>query len=181
VRGGAGGLLEQPVEQQPPSSGGAPVEPEGELVEVVGASAPHVSPDHQGRAAYLTGSSTTPLRRRRGMTEEAAVAAVDQACQALRLPSIRAKADDLIGAAEREQLSYRGFLAELLLIECDDRARRRSARRVKAAGFPRDKWLGDFDFEANPNLNPATIHQLATSTWVKEGQPLCLIGDSGTE
>jgi hypothetical protein len=36
VRVGAGGLLEQPVEQQPPGSGGPPVEPEGELVEVVG-------------------------------------------------------------------------------------------------------------------------------------------------
>ncbi len=36
MRVGAGGLLEQPVEQQPSSSGGPPVEPEGELVEVVG-------------------------------------------------------------------------------------------------------------------------------------------------
>jgi hypothetical protein len=36
VRVGVGGLLEQPVEQQPPGSGGPPVEPEGELVEVVG-------------------------------------------------------------------------------------------------------------------------------------------------
>ena len=36
LRVGVGGLLEQPVEQQPPGSGGPPVEPEGELVEVVG-------------------------------------------------------------------------------------------------------------------------------------------------
>jgi len=36
VRVGVGGLLEQPVEQQPADSGGPPVEPEGELVEVVG-------------------------------------------------------------------------------------------------------------------------------------------------
>jgi hypothetical protein len=32
-----------------------------------------------------------------------------------------------------EQMSYRGFLAELLLAECDDRARRRSERRITAA------------------------------------------------
>jgi hypothetical protein len=31
-----------------------------------------------------------------------------------------------------ELLSYWRFLAELLLAECDDRDRRRSARRVKA-------------------------------------------------
>jgi len=56
----------------------------------------------------------------------------------------------------------------------------RSARRVKAAGFPREKWLPDFDFEANPNINPATIHTLASCAWIRNGQPLCLIGDSGT-
>jgi hypothetical protein len=36
MRVGAGGLLKHPVEQQPTGSGGAPVESEGELVEVVG-------------------------------------------------------------------------------------------------------------------------------------------------
>jgi len=114
------------------------------------------------------------------MTEEAAEAAVDQACRALRLPTIRTRAGEMLAVAEKEQLTYRGFLAELLLAECDDRDRRRTARRVKAAGFPREKWLGDFDFDANPNVNPATIHALATAGWVHAGHPLCLIGDSGT-
>lgn len=67
-----------------------------------------------------------------------------------------------------------------MLAECDDRDRRSSIRRVKGAGFPRDKWLADFDFDANTHINPATIHTLATGEWVRRGQPLCLIGDSGT-
>jgi DNA replication protein DnaC len=121
-----------------------------------------------------------PSRRRRGLSAQAADAAVDQACRQLRLPSVRTLFADMVSTAEKEQLTYQGFLAELLLAECDDRARRRSVRRVKAAGFPREKWLGDFDFEANPNINSATIHTLATSAWVRAGQPLCLIGDSGT-
>ena len=94
----------------------------------------------------------TTFRRRRGMTEEAANAAIDGACRRLRLPTIRAVVDEATAAAEKEQLSYQGFLAELLLAECDDRDRRSSVRRVKAAGFPRDKWLGDFDFDENPNV-----------------------------
>jgi DNA replication protein DnaC len=128
-------------------------------------------------------TSTAPtLRssRRRNMTDQAAQAAIDQACRALRLPTIRGVVDDTVAAAEREQLTYRGFLVELLLAECDDRDRRRSARRIKAAGFPREKWLADFDFEENPNVNPATIHNLAKGEWIRKGDPLCLIGDSGT-
>ena len=127
-----------------------------------------------------TTATATTLRRRRGMTEQAAATAVDQSCRRLRLPTIRAVLEEAITAAEKEQLSYQGFLAELLLAEVDDRDRRSSIRRVKAAGFPRPKWLGDFDFDANPNVSSATINTLATAEWVRKGQPLCLIGDSGT-
>jgi DNA replication protein DnaC len=117
---------------------------------------------------------------RHGLTEQAADAAIEQACRMLRLPTIRAQFPDLAQAAAREQMSYRAFLAEPMMAECDDRARRRSERRIKAAGFPREKSLRTFDFDANPSVDPAVIHTLATCDWVKKGLPLCLIGDSGT-
>jgi DNA replication protein DnaC len=116
----------------------------------------------------------------RGLTEPAAETAIDQACKMLRLPTMRSQFVAIADAAEREQLTYRGFLAELLMGECEDRERRRSERRIKAAGFPRAKWLSDFDFEANPDIPSATVHTLAKCEWVKNGHPLCLIGDSGT-
>jgi DNA replication protein DnaC len=119
-------------------------------------------------------------QRHRGLTEQAADAAIDSACRMLRLPTIRAQFPDVAAAAAREQVTYRGFLAELLIAECDDRARRRSERRIKAAGFPRQKSLRDFDFDANSNIDPAAIHTLASCEWIKKGEPLCLIGDSGT-
>ena len=117
---------------------------------------------------------------RRGVTEQAADAAIDQACRLLRLPTIRDRFAELADAAKRQQLTYRGFLAELLLAECDDRDRRRSTRRVKEAGFPRPKHLDDFDFDANPNIPAATIHTMASCAWIRNREPLCLIGDSGT-
>jgi hypothetical protein len=83
-------------------------------------------------------------------------------------------------AAIKEQLSYPRFLAESLLAELDDRDRRSSARRVKAARFPKEKWLGDFDVNANPAIEPATIHHFAAGDWIRRGEPLCPIGDSGT-
>lgn len=119
-------------------------------------------------------------QRNRGLTEEAATTAIDQACRMLRLPTIRGQFAHLAETASREQMSYRGFLAELLLAECDDRARRRSERRIKAAGFPRERSLRAFDYDANSNIDAATINTLATCEWVRNGHPLCLIGDSGT-
>ncbi len=52
---------------------------------------------------------------RHGLTEHAADAAVEQACRMLRLPTIRTQFPDLAQAAAREQMSYRAFLAELLI------------------------------------------------------------------
>lgn len=75
--------------------------------------------------------------RQRGVTEQAAEAAIEQACRMLRLPTIRERFGEIAAAAEREQLTYLGFLAELMMAECDDRDHRRAARRIREAGFPR--------------------------------------------
>ena len=72
----------------------------------------------------------------------------------LRLPTIRDRFTEIAAAAEREQLSYLGFLAELVMAECDDRDKRRAGRRVHDAGFPRPKRLEEFDFAANPSCPP---------------------------
>jgi DNA replication protein DnaC len=127
-----------------------------------------------------TTSATPLLRRRRPMTDEAAAAATDSALRRLRLPTMRAVLGDAVKTAEKEQLSYIGFLAELLLAEVDDRDRRSTIRRVASAGFPRSKFLDDIDYDANPHLTSAKINTLAQGDWVRRGDPLCLIGNSGT-
>ncbi|HLZ38640.1 MAG TPA: IS21-like element helper ATPase IstB [Mycobacteriales bacterium] len=114
------------------------------------------------------------------MTEQAAEAAIESACRGLRLPTLRARFTDLADAAARDQLSYRAFLAELLLAEVDERDARRRDRRVREAGFPVDKRLAGFDYTFNPAVSPAVVNTLATGAWVAAGEPLCLIGDSGT-
>lgn len=62
------------------------------------------------------------LPRQRGLTEQAATTAIDTACRLLRLPSIRNEFADIADRAVKDQMTYRGFLAELLMAECDDRA-----------------------------------------------------------
>jgi len=123
---------------------------------------------------------TTRGRARDQLTEQAADAAIEQACRILRLPTIRGRFADVAAAASRQQASYKAFLVELLAIECEDRETRRRTRLVREAGFPRPKRLEDFDFDANPNVPAALMHTLAKGSWITGGQPLCLIGDSGT-
>ncbi|MGH8910061.1 MAG: ATP-binding protein [Egibacteraceae bacterium] len=69
----------------------------------------------------------------------------------------------------------------LLMGERDDRARRRSERRVEAAAFPREKPLRTSDFDIDPNVDPAVSHTLATRAWVRKGLPLRLISDSARD
>ncbi len=130
--------------------------------------------------ATSTTAKTRPSPRGRQPSEQAIDAAIDDATRLLRLPSLRERYAEIADAAGREQLSYRAFLSELPLAECDEREQRRAARRVHEAGLPRPKNLADCDFSANRAINAASINTLAGCGWVSKGQSLCLIGDSGT-
>jgi len=98
----------------------------------------------------MNATTKTAPATRRGVTEHAAIAAIDSGTRVLRLPTIRDRFEETAAAAQREQLSYLGFLAELVMAECDDRDRRRAARRIHDAGFPRDKRIEEFSFDVNP-------------------------------
>ena len=95
--------------------------------------------------------------RRDELTEPAMDAAIERACTILRLPTVRDRHGEVAGIALRQQASYKGFLTELLSLECDDRETRRRARLVREAAFPRPKRLEDFDFAANPDVPAALV------------------------
>jgi DNA replication protein DnaC len=114
------------------------------------------------------------------LTEPAAEAAIGAACHVLHLPTVRAQAGELADAAARDRLTHRAYLAELLAAETDQRDARRRERRVREARFPRVKRLDSFELAAAPAVKPATLAALAAGTWIDHGQPLVLLGDSGT-
>ena len=114
------------------------------------------------------------------MSDPAAEAAIHTACRTLLLPTVRAEAVAMASAAAKQRLSHKAFLAEVLLAECDERNARRQVRRVKEAKFPRTKRLTDFDVRHLPDLPPATLAHLASGGWIDKGEPLVLLGDSGT-
>jgi DNA replication protein DnaC len=114
------------------------------------------------------------------MTDTAALASIGAATRELRLPVVRAEGAHMAEVARRAQATYLAFLAEVLAAEVDERAERRRQRRVHEARFPRLKRLADFDLAAAPSVNPATIATLAAGAYMDSGEPVVLLGDSGT-
>jgi DNA replication protein DnaC len=114
------------------------------------------------------------------MTEPAAAAAITAACRELRLPTVEAQAGRLAELAVRERLTHRTYLAELLAAEVDERASRRVARCIAEARFPRLKRLAEFDCGAATSVSPTTLALLAGGSYLAAGDPVVLLGDSGT-
>ena len=110
----------------------------------------------------------------------AAAAAVQAATRELHLPAIREHAQRIAAQAQRAKATYLAFLADTLSVEVDERAERRRSRRIHEAHFPRIKRIAEFDFEAAPPINPATIATLAAGGYLDNGEPVVLLGDSGT-
>jgi DNA replication protein DnaC len=113
-------------------------------------------------------------------TDTAATASIQASARELKLPIIRTQATELAADAERTAVTYLGFLADLLEAEIDARTERRRQRMINQAKFPRLKRLADFDLAAAPTVNPATIATLAAGNYIATGDPVVLLGDSGT-
>ncbi len=114
------------------------------------------------------------------VSDAAAQAAIGAAARELRLPTVRAQAARLAEIAARERSSYLAYLAEVLAAELDDRSARRRARRIADARFPRLKRLADFNTDAVPSLAPGQLARLASGAYLDKGEPVVLLGDSGT-
>lgn len=127
-----------------------------------------------------TSTTTTATPPVAPLGEEAARIAVQAAAKTLMLPTVREQAAALAQAAAKQRLTHTAFLAEVLTAECDERDARRRMRRVNEAKFPRTKRLADFDPTRIPDLPSATLAHLAAGSWIDAGQPLVLLGDSGT-
>uniref|UniRef100_UPI003899CCED ATP-binding protein n=1 Tax=Mycobacterium sp. HUMS_1102779 TaxID=3383487 RepID=UPI003899CCED len=113
-------------------------------------------------------------------TQDAAQAAIGAAARELHLPTVRDEATRLAEIAVRERQTHLGFLAEVLTAEVDDRNDRRRARRISEAKFPRLKRLAEFNTDAVASVSAAQLATLAGGAWIDNGQPLVLLGDSGT-
>jgi DNA replication protein DnaC len=113
-------------------------------------------------------------------SEAAATAAISAAARELHLPTVRAEATRLAEIAVRQRHTHLAYLAEVLAAEVDDRSQRRRARRIAEAKFPRLKRLAEFNLDTVPTIAPAQLAALASGGYIDAGEPVVLLGDSGT-
>jgi DNA replication protein DnaC len=89
-------------------------------------------------------------------------------------------ADVFAALAEGEhKLDRLEFLAALAAEEAADTRQRRLSARLRFAHFPARRTIEDFDFDFQPSLDRAVVHDLAGLEFVKEGSPVLLLGKPG--
>ena len=120
-------------------------------------------------------------QRMNPVSDAAAQAAIGAAARELRLPTVRAQAARLAEIAAREHATHLGYLAEVLAAELDDRSARRRARRIADARFPPPQAAGRLQHRTrSPSLAPGQLARLASGAYLDKGEPVVLLGDSGT-
>lgn len=76
----------------------------------------------------------------------------------------------------------RGFceaLSEMTELEVAAKARREAARKVRAAGFPYEKSVADFDFAFQPSVPRGAVEELATLGFMDRAENVVLVGSPG--
>lgn len=97
----------------------------------------------------------------------------------LKLTAIRDRLDSLLDEASRRDLSLREAMTFFFEAEIARKDQRRIAMALSIAKFPTIRTLDDFDFGAQPSLDPKQIRELATGRWIANGDTVLLQGPPG--
>jgi DNA replication protein DnaC len=104
---------------------------------------------------------------------------LDGLLKRLHLASARRIWRQLVQRAEKEQWSYRDFLALLVAEEIAQRQQTRLGRLSRRASFPFLKTVDDFDFTYQSTVRLALLGSALSHDFVTEGRCLILYGKPG--
>ncbi|MGH3181159.1 MAG: IS21-like element helper ATPase IstB [Streptosporangiaceae bacterium] len=97
----------------------------------------------------------------------------------LRMNAAAEALPGLLDEAKRANLGNQAFLERLLSIEVDATDERRKATLARFASLPSPFTLADFDFSAQPSVDPKLIAELGTLRFVEDATNILLIGPPG--
>ncbi len=84
-----------------------------------------------------------------------------------------------LDAAAKAKSTHTEFLNRLLSVEVQATEARRHAGRLRFANFPAPWRISDFDFDAQPSIDPALIRDLATCRYADDATNVMFIGPPG--
>lgn len=80
----------------------------------------------------------------------------------------------------KSNADFSDLLLDLMMAEAASRQENQTRRRLKAAGFPLQKTLDDFDMsQLNPSVSPVFLRELASCKYIDERQNIVMIGNPG--
>lgn len=98
----------------------------------------------------------------------------------LRLSGILDSLDTRNKQAIDKKMAYPEFLSLLISDEVARRDQKRFNTRIRRANFRSHKTLDQFDFNFNPTINSALIHELVTGRFIEEKVAVLIAGPCGT-
>jgi len=104
---------------------------------------------------------------------------IDAMLKKLNLANARRNWPSLVERAEREDWSYRDFLALLVCEEVAHREQTRIQRAVRKAHFPYLKTIDEYDFSIRPKVRRSLLGSYLGPELVSEGRNLILLGRTG--
>jgi DNA replication protein DnaC len=97
----------------------------------------------------------------------------------LRMTAAAEALPALLEEAAKNKLSSQALLERLLAIEVDSVSERRRVSLERFASLPSPFTLADFDFSAQPSVDPKLIADLGTLRFVEDATNVLLIGPPG--
>jgi DNA replication protein DnaC len=104
---------------------------------------------------------------------------LQNALQTLQLGEAEALLETHLERAANQETTYADFLCGLLEAEVEARRTRALTARMRMAGFPTVKTLGQFDFAFQPSVDERQLWELATLRFVSDHSNVILLGPPG--
>jgi len=97
----------------------------------------------------------------------------------LKLPTFVKEYERTAKECAKEESDYEVYLENLSCLEVQERRRKAIDRRIKEAGFPTEKEIGDFDFTAVPKVNKKRVQEISRCEFVCQRECVVLLGPPG--
>jgi DNA replication protein DnaC len=97
----------------------------------------------------------------------------------LRLSSLRDRLDNLLDEAAKKEMNLREALHFLMTVELTNKTDKRVRMGQTMARFPYQKSLEQYDYAAQPSVDPKQVRELATCRFVANAENVVLLGPPG--